>query len=173
MEMVARGDHDAFAALFHRHERGARTFVFRTVRDQDLAEDIVQEVFTKIWIEAPRWQTRGSFRSFLTTMLSRRCLDHFRKSETKAKKSELQEDLPARGENAMELAARKEELHFMTAAIEGLPDRQRMALLMVHSEDLSVREAAKAMNVGEKALESLLSRAREKLRGLFRERKET
>jgi RNA polymerase sigma-70 factor (ECF subfamily) len=58
----------------------------------------------------------------------------------------------------------KEEQDVITACISQLPERQRAAIALFHFEGLSGREAAAAMEVGEKAFESLLSRARTTLK---------
>ena len=57
-----------------------------------------------------------------------------------------------------------EDRHRVTAALAALPERQRVAIALFHMEGLSVREAAQSMNVTEKALESLLVRARSAIR---------
>ncbi len=53
-----------------------------------------------------------------------------------------------------------EDRHRVALAMAALPERQRIAIVLFHMEGLSVREAAQSMNVSEKALKSLLVRAR-------------
>lgn len=166
MELCGTGDSDAFALLFRRYERLARTFVGRTLRDFDAAEDVVQEAFLAIWTEAPRWRTRGKFRSYLLTILSRRTIDYLRRRRPgiETEWTLEAENRPAPIRSAVELLARSEDHQRLAAAIDRLPERQRMVVLLFYSEQLSMKEIAGMLAITPKSVESLLSRAREGLR---------
>ena len=68
-----------------------------------------------------------------------------------------------------ETASRLEESGRLAAQIERLPERQRLAILLVYGEDMSQKEAARAMEISPKAFESLLIRARAGLKQLLEE----
>jgi len=167
MRRTSGGDHAAFAELVRRHEQWARTFVGRIVRDADEAEDIAQEAFLKVWINASKWQPRGSFRAWLATMLSRQSIDHLRKKRP----GSLHEDFdpPDLSPSVRDRLERESESRRMAALIEMLPARQRLAIMLFYYEDLSMRQGAEAMELTEKAFESLLQRARTQLRQLSKE----
>ncbi|MEO8377648.1 MAG: sigma-70 family RNA polymerase sigma factor [Candidatus Sumerlaeota bacterium] len=168
MKLTGGGDEDAFRELVHRHEQWARTFAGRILRDFTEAEDVVQEAFLRAWSNAPRWQPIASFRSWLRTVVTRACIDNMRK-----KRPEPVAELPeveARGADAFIHAATEEEHRILGSLIEELPERQRLALMLTYTEELTMRESAEVMEISPKAFESLLIRARVQLRGLWRKR---
>ncbi|MCC6545840.1 sigma-70 family RNA polymerase sigma factor [Candidatus Sumerlaeota bacterium] len=168
MKLAGGGDENAFCELVQRHEQWARTFAGRILRDFTEAEDVVQEAFLRAWIHAPRWQPIASFRQWLRTVLSRACIDNIRK-----KRPEPVAELPeieARGADAFAHAATEEEHRILASLIDELPERQRLALMLTYTEELTMRESAEVMEISAKAFESLLIRARAQLRGLWQKR---
>jgi RNA polymerase sigma-70 factor (ECF subfamily) len=66
MERVVGRDPDAFAALYRRYERPLFNFLLRVTRRRPLAEDLLQETFTRVWRAARTWDPgRGPVRSWL------------------------------------------------------------------------------------------------------------
>lgn len=173
MGRIGRGDHDAFALLLERHSEAARTLALRLVRDADVADDIVQEVFLAVWAKPQSWQPVGSLRAWLMTLVSRRIIDLYRRRWP----SQLESD--ERGEFAGEpvwtrrevsqpiQAMDKESSATIAKALDSLSVRHRMILLLYYYEGLSVVEVAASLEISRKAAESLLARAREALRQIL------
>ncbi|MBI1289870.1 sigma-70 family RNA polymerase sigma factor [bacterium] len=167
MKRVGGGDQQAFAILVREHEHWARTFATRILRDADEAEDIAQEVFLKLWVNAPKWQPRGSLRGYLATMLSRQCIDFLRKKRPGMLRDDY--DPPDLSPSIRLRLERESEDRRMALLIEQLPPRQRLSIALFYDEELSLREAGEAMELTEKGFESLLQRARTQLRKLWKE----
>lgn len=167
MGRVGDGDGDAFAELVMRHEQWARTLSGRILGDFDEAEDITQEVFLKLWVGARSWQSKATLRAWLATLLTRQCLDHLRRKRP----TSLEEDAepldlsPSVRERLEQESTSKRVAHLICQ----LPPRQRTALTLFYEEELSVRQGAEAMELSEKAFESLLQRARTQLKLAWRQ----
>lgn len=160
---IGGGDQEAFAELLTRHESWARTYAWRVVGNVDEAEDIVQEAFLEVWTKSATWKKIRNFRGFFAVLLSRRCIDFLRKKRPIA----LEEvpDMPADDRAAVvDKIEGEQRAGILQRGLQSLPARQRMAILLFHTEEMSLAEGAEAMNITPKAFESLLIRARVTLR---------
>lgn len=133
------------------------------------AEDMAQEALLRLWRSAGQIEIGASgVKPWLYRVASNLCLDRLR-----ARKSspQLRDELPERGTAPTQLRAIEEtELGLrVEQAMQQLPDRQRMALVLFHYQGLSQEEAARTLGISEDALESLLSRARRSLKAALAE----
>ncbi len=167
MLRVAQGDHAACQQLAERHLGRILGFATRTLGDPIAAEDVAQEVFTRLWMHAKRWQP-GPAR--LTTWLHRialnLCLDHLAR-----RREESLDDVPEPLDPAKDAVAHMQERDLrehVTAALQTLPETQRAAITMCHYQGFRNAEAAEVLGVSVEALESLLARGRRTLRERLR-----
>jgi len=166
MAEVAAGSAAAYAVLVERWAVKCRALAFRMTRNMAQAEDMVQDVFVKLWTRAELFDAgKAKFGTWLYRMVVNRCLDEARRRKPEA----LPEDYDAmdEGMNAEELLADTAERQMIREAVETLPDRQRTAVVLTYFEELSNQEAADVMEIHLKAFESLLVRARKSLRTLL------
>ena len=167
---AAEGDARAFSELARLLAAPALALATRVLGDRALAEDAVQEAFTRLWREAKRFDPeRGSFAAWWRRMLMNCALDGRRRLKPAVALDEAAEvaddaPTPARAAESADLAARVQ----LAAAV--LPDRQRAALALFHGDGLTMVEIADALETSEKAVEGLLLRGRaalkERLAGL-------
>jgi len=76
---IGRFRHDALAEVYRRHAPAAFGLARRIISDRALAEEVVQEVFLRLWNEPGRFDaTRGSLRTYLLTQIHGRCVDAIR-----------------------------------------------------------------------------------------------
>ena len=155
------GDPSAFERLVLRHQSRAWAIAYRSLGDPVEAEDAAQEAFLRILEAAPRYRSSASFVTYLTQVVTRLCLDRIRKKRP-VRAPEL---LDVRDESPLppDTHLTRERGLAVQEALSRLPDRQRMAIVLRHYEDLSYREIASSMGVSRKAVERLLARAREAL----------
>ncbi len=159
---AAGGDRAAQAALVNRNMPIVFRVAYRMLQDRAEAEDVTQETFLRAWKALPDWQPRAKFSTWACTVALNLCRDRLRK-----KKPVLMDELPERVDSALrpeEALASKQGLQDIAKKIAALPERQREALTLCALEGMSNIEAAAAMEVGVRALESLLARARRSLR---------
>lgn len=160
---VAAGDRAAFRCLVETHQRPLSAYARRMLFMGDAADDVVQETLLRLWTKASHFDS-GAAR--LTTWLHRiahnLCIDRQRKG---ARLTALEDGWDIAGDESPEVdIQREEQSRRVQDALSTLPERQRSALLLCHYQGLSNREAAMILDVGVEALESLLSRARRRLR---------
>jgi len=163
MVRAAAGDSLAFEELVIRNQSAAWALAVHYLGDAAEAEDIVQEAFLKLLRAAPRYQPTARFRTYLSRIVVRLCLDYRAK-----KRPAYREDLPDRADTARDPEAvlhNEETTKEIRRALEDLPPAQRMALLLRHLEGFTYTEIAVAMSTSAKAVDSLLQRARQALCG--------
>ena len=164
---VAKGDPAAVRAMVARKLPRLLGVATRMLGDRGEAEDVAQEAFLRLWRQAGRWRPGAAlFDTWLHRVTLNLCYDRLRRRREVLSDAIPERADPAAGaDQAMIDQARDARL---AAAIAGLPERQRAALVLQYYEGLSNIEAAAAMEIGVEALESLLSRARRTLRDRLR-----
>lgn len=160
---MAAGDADAFAILVGRHVGSVGAIARRMLGDDAEAEDVAQEVFLKLWrLGADLTLDAHGVRPWLRRVASNLAIDRLRAR----RRLDVTDDVPEvadaprqmQGLDGNDVAAR------VDTALQGLPERQRLALMLFHFEGLSQLEVAASMGISDEAVESLLARARRALR---------
>lgn len=167
MALAARDQTEALNQLMLRWQARIFHFIRKSVRDADVAEELTQETFWRVWQARRKYRAGGTFSAWLFRIASRLCLDHFRKEGRRpdliGSDDPPDSVAPARDDPA-EAARARELAEAIDRAMAQLPLNQRLALEMVRYEGLSYREAAEALECSVGAVEQLLFRARQKLR---------
>ena len=167
MQAVGKGDLHAFEEIVRRYQQTAWKMAYRFLGEHHETEDVVQDAFLKILDAAPRYRPTASFSTYLYCVVSRLCLDRSRKRRLHY--TDELPDVPDPGPNAVELAVGWERHRAVRDALNALPAKQRMAIVLQYYEELGYAEIAQALATTEKAVERLLARGREGLRGLLGE----
>jgi len=165
MAKTASGDLVAFEQLVLRHQEKAWAFAWRFLQDAAEAEDVVQEAFLRVFRAASQYEPTATFRTYLFTVILRRCLDLRSK-----KRPEYASDLPPLTDHSAspeKLLLEQERMAAVSRALMKLAPSQRAVLLLRHYEEMSYREIAEVLHISEKAVDSLLQRARQGLRDLL------
>ena len=170
---AGKGDRQAFGALVERHHRAIIQFAHRylSTADRATAEDIAQQVFLAAWKAAPSFKPRAAVRTWLLRITTNICLNHQRSRRRKPTTPLVGE--PAAHASAVrtappdEAALDHERARRLQAAVDVLPANQRAAILLRHVHDLSYAEIAAVLETSISAVESLLFRARSRLRDVI------
>ncbi|BBK38717.1 RNA polymerase sigma factor [Allostella sp. ATCC 35155] len=163
MARTGRGDRLAYAGLLERHLGRVHAVARRFLADAAEAEDVAQEVFLRVWTQAPRWRPEGAR---LTTWLYRitmnLCIDRKRKVVPLPLEAagEPEDDRP----DAFRQRHRDEVQSHLAEALATLPENQRAAVVLSYFEGLGNGETAAILNTSVGAVESLLVRARRALK---------
>ncbi|MDG2421213.1 MAG: sigma-70 family RNA polymerase sigma factor [Gammaproteobacteria bacterium] len=168
MRAVRSGEHYAYQELVKKYLASISCYAYRMIGNQNDTNDITQETFLKLWVNAEKWDPK---KAKLTTWLHRiahnLCIDHLRKHKRNQplkhtdEEQGYQETWCEKDGNKNEL---NEKLQELATALRGLPEIQRSALTLCHYSGFSNKEAASIMNISVKALESAISRAKRSLR---------
>jgi RNA polymerase sigma factor (sigma-70 family) len=135
---VIQGDEEAFRDLFRRYGPMAKSLAARVVRQNFMAEEIVQEAFLSLWRSPDAYrEERGTFRSWLLSTVHHRAVDLVRREEAHRRRSQggesesLQEDV---GEQVVEDTDLAESRVRVRAALEEIPAEQRQVLELMYFE---------------------------------------
>lgn len=168
MERIGQGDRAAFTVLVDRHLARATHFVFRHVQDRSIAEDVVQEGFFKVWQHADRWEPQAQFTTWFYKLLYHSCVDYWRKNRRPMENiDDFSETIPDKAMQPEAALIDRQQKMQLNDALSHLPETQRTALLLFHQQELSQNDIAAIMNVSVGAVESLLFRARQRLKLLL------
>jgi RNA polymerase sigma-70 factor (ECF subfamily) len=183
MLAVQQDDANAFEQLVSRYQGRILSLLRHAVNDWNIAEDLTQDVFLRVFRARKNYQPDAKFSTWLFTIANNVALNAIR---AKIRKPEVQLGIAcndASKSDALLFAAEtivassgtipirrleKMELRQMVQlAINTLGDRQRMALLLHKFEGMSYIEISKIMDMSPQALKSLLCRARLNLREIL------
>ena len=166
---VVRREQRALEELVRRHGGWAARFAQRLCGEPQLAEEVVQSAFLRLWNHAERWEGRARFSTWFYRVVHNLCIDHLRRARTTydALEDEFVDPAPTPPE---QLERRQHGLEIQQALAQ-LPERQRAAIVLSHYEDCTQAEAAAILGISEGALESLLSRGRATLRTLLHDQR--
>ncbi|MDM7995204.1 MAG: RNA polymerase sigma factor [Acidobacteriota bacterium] len=158
------GDAGAFELLFSRHLRAIVNFCYRFVRNRQIAEELAQEIFLKVYTGASGYEAQAKFTTWLYRIATNVCLNEIRKSQFRATHEPLREALPANAGNATVACLNQQAIaRAIRKAMEQLPVKQRAAFILNKYQELSYAEVSEIMGVSEQAVKSLIHRAKETL----------
>ncbi|OPZ76994.1 MAG: RNA polymerase sigma factor SigM [Alphaproteobacteria bacterium ADurb.Bin438] len=156
-------DIKSFEILLERYNKSGINFVYKLLNDISNAEDIVQDTFIKFYENVKDFNLKGeSFKPWFFTVLHNKAMDFLKKHNRfdNLDDFEIKEDT----ESSFEKIETQELKTIITKALDGLPIRQKEALILNYYEEIPQIEASTIMNVSIKAYESLLSRAKQNIK---------
>ena len=175
MLRVAQGDDTAFDYLVEKFRRPIVSFMYRTTHNQATAEELAQEVFLRVYRSRESYEASAKFTTWLYRIATNLAVNNAR--DTKHERAENQVSIDEPDEESgttMDVAdtrmtveqqmLRSERLAAIRKVVEGLPERQRMAVLMHKYQNMDYKEIAAVLKLSESATKSLLFRAYESLR---------
>ncbi|MES2281732.1 MAG: sigma-70 family RNA polymerase sigma factor [Pseudomonadota bacterium] len=176
MLLYAGGDLSAFDVLYTRHEMAVWRFVFRSVRNQAVADDLMQDVWFAVARQATSYIVTARFKTWLFTIAHNRMVDHFRTSKNHSsldasdEDNSLLESIAAdSGFGPLRQLQSREQAAALIAAVEELPAPQREAFLLQAEAGMSVEEIAATTGTSFETAKSRLRYARSSLKQSLRE----
>jgi len=169
---VARGDDAAFAEIVAEETprllRFAATILGTGAPE---AEEVAQEALVRLWRQADAWTPDGQISTWLHRVAYRLSIDALRRRRPTLDIDLVEETIADESPEPEARLIVAEDARALRAAVDGLPERQRTAIVLCHFQGLGQAEAAGVMEVSEAAYESLLARARRRLRALLAEQR--
>lgn len=168
MRAVCNGDHSAYQLIVKQQLNSLSHYAYRMLGNKKDTEDITQEAFLKLWVNASKWQPEKSkLSTWLHRITHNLCIDYLRKHSRMKTQENIESEIDAaamRAESNEQGNATQQQSKQLEQAIGMLPENQRSALMLCHYSGFSNKEAAAIINVSIKALESLIARAKRSLR---------
>lgn len=169
--LFAKGDARAAEVLSGRLTPVVLAHAYRLLGDRAEAEDIAQDSMLKLWRLAPDWrQGEAKLTTWLYRVVANAATDRLRKRRMVdiASVAEPEDGAPA----ALEQIQERARADALQSALNGLPERQRQAVVLRHIEGLANPEIAEIMDVKVEAVESLTARGKRALKAALEGRKE-
>ena len=170
MLAYAGGEMRAFENLYSRHRGALYRYLMRQARDMEIANDLFQEVWSRVIANRTRYEPRAKFRTFLFTLAHNCFIDHCRRMKSRPHGLGIEDadaaDLLPADEDARPEAVlqRKESTERFRAALATLPQEQRDVYLLHEESELSLEEIARVTGVGAETAKSRLRYAVGKLK---------
>jgi RNA polymerase sigma-70 factor, ECF subfamily len=153
------GDTGAFEMLMRRHYAAVWRIAFLSVRDEAAAEELTQDTFMRAYTALAGWRGDASMRTWLATICRRLCIDRARLKQLETVTAPDLESVAGTTSETEALADRFD----LRAALDGLPDEDREAFLLVHHYGYSSFETATLLGVPASTVRSRVGRARQRL----------
>ena len=168
MARVADGDQQAFGRIFDHYSSKVYAYAFRFLRSQQLSEDIVQDVFTNIWLKRDKLPEINSFGAYLRVVSKNLTLNALKKLALDFKTNEISQKEWNDIDNATESGIMvKETLALLNEAIQKLPPQQQHIYRMCHMEGLKQKEVAERLHISPLTVKVHLREATKTIRGLM------
>ena len=165
MLKVAKGDKDSFRFIantlgYKMHSTAIKILGSSHFED---ADDVVQISLIKVWQSAPNWVNKGSVEGYIHKIVFSTCMDFFRRYKSNEEFKDNYSNLGITNNNYTTNELRK----ILLKNIQKLPKDQEEAILLHYFSGYKQREVSKILKKSDKATESLIIRARNKLKTIL------
>jgi RNA polymerase sigma-70 factor, ECF subfamily len=173
---IAQGNEDAFQEIVDRYRNQIVNFLYRMLNDYDRAVELSQETFLRIYTSAPKYQATYSFSTYIYRIASNLAISELRQrkrrhwisiftpfggsDESNDREMELPDKQPLQDEVMIDGERRKA----VATAIQSLPEKYRLTLVLRDVEGLSYERITEVTGLSEGTVKSRINRARNLLR---------
>jgi RNA polymerase sigma-70 factor (ECF subfamily) len=175
MLRVGTGDDEAFRFLVEKFRRPIISFMYRSVGTQQVAEELAQEVFLRVYKSRQTYKADAKFTTWLYRIATNLAMNYARDTKLeRAGKVSLDEPVDEESDRTMDVAdttmtaeeamVKRERMEAIKRCVLALPERQRSAVLMHKYQEMDYKQIAQTLGLSESATKSLLFRAYESLR---------
>lgn len=168
-EKIISGDKKAFETLFNEYYDRLAYYAFQYLKDKDSAEDVVQELFAKLWINRQQLSVETSLNAYLYGAVRNACLNQLK--HQKVKEAHITSTVFSTVDNnyiSNEIDAKDLEKLIKSCIIDLPPERQRIFLLS-REQGLKYQEIATKLDISVKTVESQMGKALRFLRERLKE----
>ncbi|MFV0505575.1 MAG: RNA polymerase sigma factor [Bacteroidales bacterium] len=157
--LIAAGDEGAFSVVFDRYFHSLAKYAYTIVNKTEVAEDIVSEVFVKLWLSRMEIQIKTSLKSYLFVSARNKALNHRRDEVRKCELEELSEQEALSSESADHQLTQAEVLEEFQQILHTLSPQQRIILQLQKIDGLSQAEVAERLSISIKTVQNHTSLA--------------
>lgn len=165
IELIRNGDKKTFDQVFLQYFNSLHAYAYQIVKNSDDAEEVVQNVFFKIWTRRSQLKADGFLKSFLYRSVHNECLNHLKHQKVRSNfnvhYSEADENSMGNLNEDIMASALEKSIH---NAINELPERCRAVFQLSRFDHLKYREIAEVLNISIKTVENQMGKALQILR---------
>jgi len=160
---IEQGCEESFNVLFERYWEKTYSAAYARLRDSDQAKDIVQEIFTHIWLKRETLHI-DNLPAYLNVAVRNRVLKFIEKQKNIDPFFDILENMPATSQQADGNLLWKEFLISYEALLNTLPAKRQVIFRLHFQEDLPTKDIAKELGISRKTVQNQLGKALEKLK---------
>jgi RNA polymerase sigma-70 factor (family 1) len=157
---IAKSDQKAFAQLHTRFYRKLCQFAYSLVRSKETAEEIVEDVFIRIWSNRHSITAIDNLTVYLYVAVKNKALNILSKKAHElvtAPFDFLEIDIPSQNSDPQDLLINNEIMHRMHKAVNDLPPRCKMIFKLVREDGLKYKEVAQILNISVNTIDAQMA----------------
>ena len=160
IELLREGNESAFEQVFKEYFKRLHAYAFTFLKDEVMAEEVVQNIFCRIWEKRDRLDTKGSVKSYLYRAVHNESLNYLRHVKVKTEHEEYYSDRISMGyEHSEEKVVASELEKQIDKALTELPQQCRIIFQMSRFEHLKYQEIADQLGISIKTVENQMGKA--------------
>lgn len=162
LDRSSRGDEEAFGHLFRQKKDRLYSFLMRFSPSPEIVEDIIQDIFLKLWLNKEQLSAIENLDAYLVTLSKHQLINIIRR---RAKETDILTSLSRdshwknESNRAPENLALNETLEKLSATIEKLPNQQKLAFYLSRQADLKHEEIASLMQISKNTVRNHIIQA--------------
>lgn len=169
VKKLREGNEKAFETLFFRYSEKAYYFAYRYFQNQRDSEELVQELFTKIWMNRERLDPEKSFNAYLFTIAKNSIFNVFRNQRyERAYMQYVRYFVDYAHQRSEEDVVFADLMRYIDAVVEEMPEKRRKIFLMSRKEGMSYKAIAAELQVSEKTVETHIRLALQTIKDALR-----
>ena len=155
-------DEIAYRSLYYDFFAPLCVYAYRYLKDEDLCQDVIQDVYVKIWTQREELRIHTSATNFLITLVRNACLDLLRRQEVEKRWSEYEQVKDK--EESYDLYTTEELRHLLNEALDKLPEKIADTFRMNRLEGKTYAQIAEEKQISVKTVEAYMTKALKFLR---------
>ncbi|WP_461791370.1 RNA polymerase sigma factor [Pedobacter sp.] len=160
LELLRRGDRAAFNTLYRLHAKPLYWRLLRMVKNTEETEELIQDLFVKVWEKREQIIIHQSFEAYLYRMAQHMAINFFKSLKTRSRLYEQVQAVSSEiSDSTQQLLQLNETQTLLDQAIALLPEQRRKAFILCKIEGRSYQEAAELMNVSSNTVHNHLTKA--------------
>ncbi|UZJ66083.1 sigma-70 family RNA polymerase sigma factor [Sphingobacterium sp. KU25419] len=170
IDSLKKDNETGFVIIYHRFYRQLFFFILKYIKEEDVAEEILSDVFVKVWYRRMDFPTLESLRAFVYISAKNASLNAIRDKRSMGVQEPLSnyEDLLIDDKDAFSNMIHAELIHTIFMEVEKLPEKQKEVFNLTYLEDKTVEEIADELGMSPAAVYTNRSRAINTVRQLLK-----
>lgn len=159
LTLISRGEGSAFRTLYELYKERFYALALKMTQSDDVAKDIVQEIFLNIWKKRESLADVDNPSSYLFTAVYRRVYQHYRKLAIERKYQQSVQNLESVENTTEEMVLTHENSNLLSMAVSQLPPQQQMVFRLSKEEGYSREDVARYLNISPNTVKNHLAKA--------------